>query len=430
MASKPKPVDRAAEFGVEEMFFSTTDRTGKIQACNEVFLRVGGYSPSEMLGAPHSLVRHPDMPRCVFDLFWDMLLDDRPIGAFVKNMAKNGTYYWVFALALPIEGGFLSIRLKPTSDLLPVVQKLYQQLLAIEKAAGKDWRAGMAESGEALGEALVGLGFRSYEEFMVHALRKEISSRSKAMAEDGLSTRRSQENGMPKVFRELDLLERLKQEAKEQADFLETVSLTINRVALNSSVCAARMEERGRALAVLSDQASTISRDIYTEACELSEEQVRLARTLESTSFQISFATLASEMLAFVREEVKTCTLSDEAQVARFGGNYGELAKMLERAFQDALRVSIKEAKVLAENLRSFDIIAKRFSRILLKTRINRVTGRSMAASIEGGGQFSRLLDEMAGSAENARERLDQLQTTNGDVSNAVRRWRLDQMAA
>jgi len=111
------PSNTERNFRINESFFSCTDTKGTILAGNAVFQRVSGYSESELVGSPHNVIRHPDMPRAVFKLFWDTILGGQPIAAVVKNMAKDGAYYWVVALVAPTKSGFVSIRFKPASAL-------------------------------------------------------------------------------------------------------------------------------------------------------------------------------------------------------------------------------------------------------------------------------------------------------------------------
>ena len=174
------PVNAPSDFDVSELFFSTTDAKGLIVSGNEVFVRVSGWSHDELLGAPHNIIRHPDMPRVVFQLLWRYLAEARPIAAYVKNMAKDGRYYWVLATVVPISGGYLSVRLKPTSDLFATVESLYAELLAaeceVEAAGGKPAQA-MAASAALLQRRLGDLGFATYDEFMRVALPAEIRSR-------------------------------------------------------------------------------------------------------------------------------------------------------------------------------------------------------------------------------------------------------------
>src|SRR5664279_2239091 len=88
------PTGEEGLIGQDELFFSTTDRRGVIRAGNSVFVRVSHYSLEELIGSPHSLVRHPDMPAGAYRLMWDRLLAGRPMGAYVKNLAKDGSHYW------------------------------------------------------------------------------------------------------------------------------------------------------------------------------------------------------------------------------------------------------------------------------------------------------------------------------------------------
>lgn len=93
--------------GVEQFFdendiiVSKTDLKGRITYANDVFMNIAGYTEKELLGEPHSMIRHPDMPRCVFKLLWDTIQDRREIFAYVVNRCKNGDHYWVHAHVTP-----------------------------------------------------------------------------------------------------------------------------------------------------------------------------------------------------------------------------------------------------------------------------------------------------------------------------------------
>lgn len=181
------PRDAPCDFRANEAFFSCTDRRGVIQAGNAVFARVSGYAETELIGQPHNLIRHPDVPRAVFQLLWDNLLRGHPIAAYVKNLAKDGRYYWVLALVSPAEGGFLSIRFKPCSQLQPVVESLYREMGAIE-AAHADEKAGMAAAAAHLQQALRKLGFADYDAFVrLSLLREELNARDTVLQREQLS---------------------------------------------------------------------------------------------------------------------------------------------------------------------------------------------------------------------------------------------------
>ncbi|WP_237051414.1 PAS domain-containing protein [Magnetospirillum sp. ME-1] len=95
------PSGRERTFAHDELIVSKTDPKGRLTYVNDVFLTVSGYTESEVMGKPHSVIRHPEMPRCVFKLLWDTIADGREIFAYVNNMAKNGDNYWVFAHVTP-----------------------------------------------------------------------------------------------------------------------------------------------------------------------------------------------------------------------------------------------------------------------------------------------------------------------------------------
>lgn len=136
-------------FGEDEIIVSKTDTKGRITYANDVFLRVAGYEEGEVLGQPHSIIRHPDMPRAVFKLLWDTIESGREIFAYVVNRAKCGDHYWVFAHVTPTfdaDGriiGYHSNRRSPDRRAVQTVQGIYKDLLAIEARHGDDWKAGM-----------------------------------------------------------------------------------------------------------------------------------------------------------------------------------------------------------------------------------------------------------------------------------------------
>src|SRR4051812_28520927 len=80
------PVDRERAFDIQELFFSATDGKGIIRSGNDVFLRVSGLKRDELVGQAHNIVRHPDMPRAIFHLFWEYLTAGKPIASYVKNI--------------------------------------------------------------------------------------------------------------------------------------------------------------------------------------------------------------------------------------------------------------------------------------------------------------------------------------------------------
>ena len=168
--ARPTPTGKERTFGENEIIVSKTDPKGRLTYVNDVFCRVGLYSEAELIGEPHSIVRHPDMPRCIFALLWQRIQSGREIFAYVKNMAKNGDHYWVLAHVTPsYDGdgaidGYHSNRRVPDRKALAAVEPLYRDLLATENAQ-PDRKAGMAAAGAQL-EALLRDKGKSYDEFV------------------------------------------------------------------------------------------------------------------------------------------------------------------------------------------------------------------------------------------------------------------------
>ena len=108
---------------------SHTDAKGIITFVNDDFVSISGYSAEELLGQPHNLVRHPDMPSEAFRDLWETVQTGRPWFGIVKNRCKNGDHYWVRAAVTPRpEGGFTSVRVKPSREEVNQAEALYQQM--------------------------------------------------------------------------------------------------------------------------------------------------------------------------------------------------------------------------------------------------------------------------------------------------------------
>ena len=96
-----KPTGVECPFDQEELIVSKTDLKGHITYANDVFVRLSKFPREQVIGAPHSLIRHPDMPRSIFKLLWDTIQAKKEIFAYVVNMARDGDHYWVFAHVTP-----------------------------------------------------------------------------------------------------------------------------------------------------------------------------------------------------------------------------------------------------------------------------------------------------------------------------------------
>jgi len=126
----------------DDFIVSMTDLKGRITYGNRIFIEFSGYTSEELLGTQHNIIRHPDMPRGVFNLLWEKIKGGQECFAYVKNLSKDGGFYWVFANVTPtfdLSGnitGYLSVRRKPKISGIQVVTDLYAAMLAEEKKVG------------------------------------------------------------------------------------------------------------------------------------------------------------------------------------------------------------------------------------------------------------------------------------------------------
>ncbi len=129
----------------DEFIVSKTDATGRLTYCNRIFIDYAGYTELELLGKQHNIVRHPEMPRSVFNLLWSTVKSGNEFFGYVKNIAKDGSFYWVFANVTPSYStragapeilGYFSVRRKPDPAKLRIIEQLYKEMYMAEQQAG------------------------------------------------------------------------------------------------------------------------------------------------------------------------------------------------------------------------------------------------------------------------------------------------------
>ena len=128
-------------FPAGETLVSTTDLKGRITYCNAAFIAMSGFSKDELLGQPHNIVRHPDMPEEAYRDMWETIAGGLPWSAPVKNRRKDGTYYWVMANVTPLmhgdmPTGYMSVRTQPSREQVAAAEQLYATMRQ-EKAHGQ-----------------------------------------------------------------------------------------------------------------------------------------------------------------------------------------------------------------------------------------------------------------------------------------------------
>jgi len=373
--TKVQPKNIETKFDVNEIFFSSTDLKGIIKAGNRVFFRISQYSPEEMIGKPHNIVRHPDMPKIIFKLLWDFIKNKKIIIAYVKNLAKDGSYYWVLAIVLPIVGKdgkikkYLSIRIKPTSDYFNVIPELYKKLLKMEK------RYEMEDIFSFLQEEIKKLGFESYEDFMYAALRSEILSKWDVLKVGTIDVYPSDEftkaiyniyryskdidSIYDDIYSKINKLENFGNVLQDKSNYIFNLTDNIRLISLNSSVESFKLGSEGASFSVLSAEmrknseiGNKIIEEMKNTTKEISNDLKNMINSLSISKLEILTITqFLNEILKYGNDEFSGQSLCDLMYLLDQTSHEDlDLSQKLNKLFSNILE-EIKKLKILIKRL-------------------------------------------------------------------------------
>jgi aerotaxis receptor len=415
MASHILPINRESPFHLEELFFSTTDQKGIITFGNNVFIRVSKYDQADLLDQPHNIIRHPDMPHCVFRLLWDYLLKGKTIAAYVKNMAGDGSFYWVLAYVAPIPGGFLSIRLKPTGPLFAPVGKLYEELRAIEQRAeegGATRLQAMAAATNHLTAAIQSLLMPDYDRLMAEILISEVLSRKKLLKRNDAATaiedhsfddlgarRRRCAQLTAQVHRLNATLHSFLEVDKTLGDSLKfafTFGNTLRRLTLNGRILATSMGAQAVGLNEVARQMNAVSSEVAASGENLGRTMADVMTCLKTAAAEIACTDLSVEMMSLFLAELQ----SGSTDAAATGRNIDNLSAVV-AARMTATCLCIERA---AGDLSVFEKDLEHFMDAIQTLDMLYVSGR-IECTRSNAADFSDLLGETVAAAADARRR-------------------------
>ncbi|WP_331774600.1 PAS domain-containing protein [Sulfurospirillum sp. 1612] len=142
---RPDAIDEEIVLDPSKYIVSKTDPKGIIEYANDYFVEISGYGREELIGTPHNILRHPDMPRIVFKMMWDRIKKSENITALVKNLAKNGKYYWVVTEFETKKDkrtrkiiSYTAFRKAAPRDAIEKIIPIYKKLIALEKIGGME----------------------------------------------------------------------------------------------------------------------------------------------------------------------------------------------------------------------------------------------------------------------------------------------------
>ena len=427
------PLNAERDFQIQELFFSTTDKKGVITSGNTVFARVSGYTQAEMTGRPHNMIRHPDMPRAVFKLFWDYMKAGKPIAAYVKNMASDGRYYWVLALAAPTADGYLSVRFKPSSPLFAVVEAIYRELRALEltyEQGGPEPKAGIPAAEVRLADLLREKGFATYDAFMRAMLEQELGARDARLSHDQKSLflpqpdRRSGEGPVHQALREiyqecqqvygkihelhaqLGACARVNEQLTAQSRTILGLTNEFGLVALNVAIKSSRLGGAGEALGVIATHLAQAAAGVAAIVQTLARQADTVSNWLGETSFSLAWARLQFEMTTtYYREMLLETPVADEAP----GGheavhlrNLGDLGY----AFQQTMNAAEHSLRGLATDLGGLSANVEDLRKAMLSLRVAHISGLVEARRLTEDESFSAIFDEVRKTINGTEEQL------------------------
>ncbi len=374
---RPEPKNVEAQLNIDEMFFSKTDLKGIILDGNEVFYRVSKYTRDEMVGKPHNIVRHPDMPKVVFKLLWEFIKNDKPFAGYVKNLAKDGSYYWVFAVVVPIfEGGkkekYLSIRIKPTSNLFAVIRNLYQKLLQIEKEEGVE------ASEKELIESLKAMGYPSYEAFMREALIEELKDKDKyldvqidlnkipsefSFIREIYNLSKKAKNIFDLVYAKARDFVNLEKELENKFSYVFEITDELSLIALNSSVESYKLGSAGASFFVVSTEIKKDSERIGKLVSGLRSDIATLLNIVRDLELYVNISKLEIYMINyFINELIGNLEKDDEMH--RDMENLLDLVLALENNSKKIIEYSKQLHNYLAKAMRYIEQIEEIISEL------------------------------------------------------------------
>ena len=389
-------------FRFDDLFFSRTDPRGVILAGNDVFQKVSGFAWAELLGAPHKIIRHPDTPRAVFRILWDALGNGLPMGGYVKNRARNGDYYWVFAVILPTDEGFLSVRLKPSTPLFAQIRTVYAELAARERAE----RLEPGASARMLWTIITEAGFTSYTTFMASALGQELAARDLRLGRPA----------DPRTRRLIEMNEALERVTQEQKKLLRSFE-ALQSIPNNMRLVASRLEPSGGPVSAISEnyRASSLVISDRLRSFVSGRENLcdRVSREVARALFLLGANRVMAEMIANFRHAEAVTGLDWEIEAAKLA----QARAATQQGSSAALANAVGHAEELARS-------SSEIRRLMLGLDTIRVMGRVECGRLrENGAGLAATIDQLDLFHAEIKARLETILRLSEDIGSAMCRF-------
>lgn len=415
------PTNQESRFDYNELFFSITDPKSTITYANDVFVRISKYEADEISGQFHNLIRHPDMPRSVFYEFWDHLKQNKPVAAYVKNMAKDGSYYWVMALAFPCSGGYLSVRLKPGSELFQTVKSVYKAVLEHEQQQESlaDKKTAMHSAHAVLLSELKKIGFGSYDEFMWNALQIEMENRESILESD-TEFKANYGDYVPNelievvnILRELVLalgkLRQIHTSLVGHSDYILNLSRSVLLLSKNAQISSAKLDQQDRSISVVAEKMGEQSMDGERHLVQMQKNIYELSELIGELNFNIISSKLQAEMTTYFLVEINQNNQSESDQIL----SQDKALNLLYNAFIPKIKEISSDLDKLPGALKHLSAEVREIERFLLVLRFIHIKGKvEIARMNDEANSFANTFQELINEVNSAEQRLEKL----GDI--------------
>ena len=343
---------------IEDLIFSRTDDRGVIQSGNDVFQQVSLYSWDRLVGAPHKIIRHGDMPKGVFYMLWETIKAGEPMGAYVQNLAEDGTSYWVFSTVLPLEDGYISLRLKPSGKYFTQIIPVYETVRAAERAG----QLTPQQSAEKIVEAVRSLGFADYPEFMSFALRDEARSR------DGLlhRSRDAIRDNLAEMFRDI-------REMEQRAIKVEETFRKTHQIPYNMRLQAGRLEGSDGPISVISSNHRQMTQSLEENLERFTTDSSVGADAIRMALFRTSVAILLEEVAQAYETESDHGHWDKARQLTELRG--------LALRYRDQ---SVLEVRTLSDRVRRFGQQCRDMRRMMSGLELTRIMCKIERSKFDG----------------------------------------------
>lgn len=320
-----------------DLLVSRTDERGVILAANEAFERISGFSHEELIVAPHKIVRHEHMPKGAFFLVWEALKSGASIGAIVKNRTKDGEHYWVFAFLVPQPGGYASIRVKPSPELIELMEGEYQAVCEFEQ----NDEVSPADSAEHLRERIMARGYPDYENFMTEVAIAQARLRAGSLQSD-----------VDEKVEYIAGLTSLWTEVQSDCDDMAEAHRRISHTPTNLRVQAAHLNERGIPLSVIATNFTVLASEIEEMMAQFLSQAETVNRRLNRAAFLVATEYFMSEARDAISIEVDTNSDMDAEMGDSILAEWGNCTAIMLSALADTRQETMAFSSVLDETSR------------------------------------------------------------------------------